>query len=87
MQQIIPLEEVLKQHKALVGDKASALAAMSRAGLNVPPGICVTTEAYDAYLNATGLRERISLEINRKSFDEMRWEETVSYTHLTLPTN
>ena len=31
---------------AIVGGKAMNLGVMTRAGLPVPPGVCVTTEAY-----------------------------------------
>jgi len=37
--------------------------------------VCLTTKAYSAYLDATGLRERIALEVHRKAFEAMRWEE------------
>jgi pyruvate,water dikinase len=48
---------------------------MARAGIPVPETVCVTTGAYEHYVTATGLRESILLELNRKSFDDMRWEE------------
>ena len=35
----------------------------------------MTTDAYRAFIDATGLRERILLELHRKEFKEMRWEE------------
>jgi pyruvate,water dikinase len=35
----------------------------------------VTVEAYDEYVTSTGLRERVMMELSRKSFGEMRWEE------------
>jgi pyruvate,water dikinase len=35
----------------------------------------VTVDAYERYVAATGLRERILLELTRKDFAEMRWEE------------
>ena len=60
---------------ARVGGKALALARMSRAGIAVPPFVAVTTDAYEAYLEATGLRVRILFELERKDFAEMRWEE------------
>jgi len=39
----------------LVGGKALGLARLAAAGFPVPPGICVTTEAYDQSLRAAGL--------------------------------
>ncbi|CAD7842138.1 MAG: hypothetical protein [Olavius algarvensis Delta 4 endosymbiont] len=40
--------------------------------LRPPPWVCLTTKAYSAYLDATGLRERIALEVHRKAFEAMR---------------
>lgn len=41
-------------HPALVGGKAVGLARLLAGGFSVPPGFCVTTEAYDRALRATG---------------------------------
>ncbi len=59
----------------LAGGKALALSALSRYGFQVPGFVCVTTDAYNAFVDRTGLRERIQLELNRKDFKDMRWEE------------
>ncbi|MBN1104467.1 MAG: hypothetical protein JXL84_13700, partial [Deltaproteobacteria bacterium] len=72
---ILPLENISDQDRARTGGKAFALAAMSRQGLNIPHALCVCTEAYQAYVEATGLRDRIFMEIHRKAFEDMRWEE------------
>ena len=71
----IPVTEVDTEHRDRVGGKAFSLAVMTRLGLSVPPALCLTTDAYNYYSTVTGLRERILLELNRKSFQEMRWEE------------
>ena len=60
---------------ASVGGKALALARMARAGIAVPPFLAVTTAAYEAFLDATGLRVGILGELDRKDFADMRWEE------------
>jgi len=57
------------------GGKAVALAALQRAGLVVPGGLCVFTGAYDRFLDFAGLRPAITLELGRKRFEDMRWEE------------
>jgi pyruvate,water dikinase len=59
----------------LVGGKGFALAQLTRSGLRLPKGICVTSEAYQHFVDASGLREKIQLELNRKAFEAMRWEE------------
>jgi pyruvate,water dikinase len=60
---------------ARVGGKALALAAMARTGIAVPPFVAVATDAYEAYLDATGLRADIAWELERKDPADMRWEE------------
>jgi pyruvate,water dikinase len=75
MKLIIPLDKVSKQDTALVGGKAVALALMAQHAGNVPHALCITTTAYNVYVDATGLRERIYFELCRKPFTDMRWEE------------
>lgn len=58
-----------------VGGKAVALAALARAGLTIPDFFCLTTDAYQAFVGGPGLRERILMELHRKDFKQMRWEE------------
>ncbi len=58
-----------------MGGKATALAQLTRSGLSVPHTLCVPTGVYRHYLAATGLEDRILTELNRKAFDQMRWEE------------
>ena len=43
----------------LVGGKAASLARLTRAGLPVPPGFCLTTAACDEHLRANGLTEPV----------------------------
>ncbi len=72
---VIPQDLIDADVAARVGGKALALAHMARAGIAVPPFVAVTTNAYAAYLEATGLRTRISFELERKDLADMRWEE------------
>ncbi len=71
----IPLLDVTERDRPYVGGKAFSLALMARKGLRIPGGLCVATEAYRTYLAATGLGDGIVLELNRKRFEDMRWEE------------
>ena len=75
MKPSLHLEETSDGDLPRVGGKFFALSRMAKGGLHVPNAICIVAEVYDAYLSASGLRERILLELNRKSFAEMRWEE------------
>ncbi len=75
MNPVIPLDKIRDEDRERVGGKAFSLARMVRSHVNVPDAICINTEAYNDYITSTGLRERVLFELNRKSFDEMRWEE------------
>ena len=50
---ILPLDEA---EPGRCGGKAANLARMRRLGLPVPPGMVVTTDAFEAFLGADGLR-------------------------------
>ncbi len=69
------LQDVRGADGPLVGDKSLALARLHQAGLQVPQGLCVTIRAYNHFLDQTGLRDRIQMELSRKAFADMRWEE------------
>jgi phosphohistidine swiveling domain-containing protein len=72
---LIPFERLSEEDRPRVGGKAWALSRLARAGFSVPSGVVVPVEGYQAYVGPTGLRERILLELNRKPFESMRWEE------------
>lgn len=72
---ITPLEPLPEGGAALVGGKGAALARLHAHHLPVPRTLCITTTAYNAFLDTAGLREKIHLELNRKVFSELRWEE------------
>ncbi len=71
----LPLSELTSAHRARAGGKALALARLGDAGVRVPVGICLLTDAYLAFTGGSGLAERVSLELARKRFEDMRWEE------------
>ncbi|MGD9320540.1 MAG: PEP/pyruvate-binding domain-containing protein [Desulfobacteraceae bacterium] len=75
MNLVLPLPKIDDQHRMQVGGKGFALAEMAKKGLLVPEAICVTTGAYNEYVRKTGLRDQIILELYRKAFEDMRWEE------------
>jgi len=72
---ILTLDQVEEGHGPMVGGKALSLAAMHKNGFPVPPAVCITVEAYRHYVAATGLADQIVLDLYRKPFEEMRWEE------------
>jgi phosphoenolpyruvate synthase/pyruvate phosphate dikinase len=72
---LLTLSNITPADRARIGGKGYALARLAAQGLRVPETVCLTNAAYNDYLDATGLRERILMELNRKDFQEMRWEE------------
>jgi len=75
MSVLLAFEALEELDRPRVGGKAWALSRLAREGFSVPRGAVVPVEAYRAYVGPTGLRERILLELNRKPFESMRWEE------------
>ena len=59
MDLILPLDQVRPEDIAGVGGKCLALARMLQNGFQVPETLCVSTKAYEAYVERNGLRERI----------------------------
>ena len=57
--QILPLAST-SATLPLTGGKGANLARLARAGLPVPDGFLITTQAYQAFVAANGLTERIS---------------------------
>ena len=57
------------------GGKTFQLSRMHRMGIRLPDTRYLSTDVYNAFVDASGLRERIQLELNRKPFRDMRWEE------------
>jgi len=75
MSWVVYAENINQANRSQVGGKGYALALLAKGGFTVPKTLCVTSEAYQEYISRTGLRERILLELNRKAFNDMRWEE------------
>lgn len=72
---IYPFAEIHEHDRGQVGGKGAALAVMVKSGMAVPAGLCLSVGAYQEYVSRTGLREKILMEVYRKSFEEMRWQE------------
>jgi pyruvate, water dikinase len=52
---LVDLQDVSESDLPLVGGKAGKLGELIREGLPIPPGFVVTTEAYQAFVDATSL--------------------------------
>ncbi len=72
---IIPLSRLLEGDRGRVGGKAHALAVMMQKEMDVPAAIAITTDAYNTFVTETGLDTKIMMELNRKTYDDIRWEE------------
>lgn len=75
MKWILSASEVGPDDRSRIGGKAYALACLFGNGFRIPQTLYVTIDAYNEFVRRTGLRERVLLELNRKDFKEMRWEE------------
>jgi pyruvate,water dikinase len=75
MKLALSLNEITQKDRPRIGGKGFALAMMQRRGMRVPEALCISTEAYQEYVSSTGLRDQMHMELYRKPFDEMRWEE------------
>ncbi|MCG6918167.1 MAG: hypothetical protein LJE89_11560 [Deltaproteobacteria bacterium] len=75
MRTVLRLEHIRGNDRERVGGKGFALATLVKRGLKVPHGLCIGVDAYKRYLADTGLGARILMEIDRKDFAEVRWEE------------
>jgi len=72
---ILPLREACQGNQSSVGNKAAALGRMLEQGLRIPQGLCISRHAYDAFIRDTGIDQQIIVELGRKRFEDMRWEE------------
>jgi phosphohistidine swiveling domain-containing protein len=75
MNWILPIENLTTESATLLGGKGESLRKLAMEDLRIPRTLCLTTRAYNEFVDRAGLREKISLELNRKIFSEMRWEE------------
>ena len=62
-------EEVGKNDIPLVGGKGANLGELTQMGLDVPPGFCVTSSAYNYFVNYTNLNEIVKLLLERLDVD------------------
>src|SRR5262249_62434128 len=76
---VVPIEQISMARLASIGGKAAHLAQLARIeGVNVPPGFCVTTDAFWTMLAASPrLRDRID-ELSRSDPDDRDAVRTLS---------
>ncbi|UCC86445.1 MAG: hypothetical protein JSV81_16560 [Anaerolineales bacterium] len=72
---VVPLKEAVDCQEGSIGGKAAKLAQLAQAGFRTPPGFLVTTQAYEYFVEKQDLVQLIHMELGRKPFASMRWEE------------
>ncbi|ERP30684.1 PEP/pyruvate-binding domain-containing protein [Chitinivibrio alkaliphilus] len=72
---IQPINTVRHDQHAEVGGKALSLARLSKAGVSIPLSAVIPAQVYGQYLAETSLGAKLSMELGRKEFSQMRWEE------------
>lgn len=72
---VIPLAEAAAVDEQWIGGKTAQLARLQRAGFRIAPGFCVAVAAYEQFLQGNKLPRIIQMELGRKPFEELRWEE------------
>ena len=65
----------ISQDSKIFGGKATALMRLQEAGFRLPATLCISTEAYKQFISGSSIKEKIQLELHRKKFSDMRWEE------------
>jgi len=72
---VVPLAQASLLGTPSVGGKAAKLSDLINAGFRVPAGFCITSSAYEHYIDHSDLVRLIRMELGRKPFRDMRWEE------------
>lgn len=81
---ILPFEAIGADDHHRVGGKCASLGVMTQAGVAVPPGYAVTTDAYEAMLVDTGLKVEIESVLAQTDFNNMTGLEQVAQSIQSL---
>jgi phosphohistidine swiveling domain-containing protein len=73
-------DEIRRDDIALAGGKGANLGELSSAGLPVPPGFVVTTQAYDAFVQTGALKDQI-VSLASQADDPAAFEEAAERIH------
>ena len=63
--------EIRKDDVDIVGGKGANLGEMTNFGLDVPPGFCVTSAGYDAFIEYAGLEEKVRFLMEDLDVDDV----------------
>jgi pyruvate,water dikinase len=70
MDYVLNFEEVDRGSLSRVGGKNASLGEMIKAGIRVPPGFAVTTDAYLSFITVSGIREEMNRTLRDLNPDE-----------------
>jgi len=69
---VLWLKEVDRRDASLVGGKAANLGELIKAGLNVPEGFCVTTNAFQQFMDENKLASKIASALRKADLDDFK---------------
>ena len=72
---LLSLQNASHDSAHAIGNKALSLARLTGHNFPVPDGFCLPVHVYKSFLDQTGLESFINMELRRKDFKKMRWEE------------
>ena len=64
--------EINKEDIALVGGKGANLGELTQSGVHVPPGFCVTAEAYTTFISERELDQSILEKMKELDYENNR---------------
>ena len=71
----ITLIEAEKEATATIGGKGLSLSKLLNQGYKIPSGVILPVSWYNDFIEKTGIRSWLQLELSKKPIAEMRWEE------------
>src|SRR5699024_3631017 len=71
-------EEIGKDDVGIVGGKGANLGELTSFGLDVPPGFCVTAQAYDLFVDYAGLTEAVQVGLEDLDVEDVDMLTAVS---------
>lgn len=80
MELVRRFEKLSKTDVGLAGGKGASLGEMTQAGIPVPPGFVILSDAFERFIQETGLSAEIDAELHKVKHDEMQTVENASET-------
>lgn len=82
---ILSLSDITESNRSVVGAKAANLAVVRSLGLKVPDGFCLTSEAYDLFVQENGLAEVMARTLAQESDSEQAETLRAAFLHGHIP--